>query len=169
MTIQTVEKRLDEVLEQAIGSGLRSRARRQRSKARQGDLRIRARFDGGTEGTFGWVERLAWQINRKRAERWRAGSSQLALPGFEEMPLRIFLRNGQRPRPGVSPQLSQVEDHVKLLRTRFKNSPRLKKMEAVLELMRRYADDKDAFGETWGDVKKKELERRDFDRLVGGE
>ena len=112
------------------------------------------------------VERLAWQINRKRAERWRAESSQLALPGFEEMPLRIFLRNGQRPRLEFA-TMSQVEDHVKLLRTRFKNSPRLRKMEAVLDLMRRYAEDKDAFGATWADVKRKELERRDFERLVG--
>jgi len=108
---------------------------------------------------------LRGRSTEKRAERWRAGSSQLALPGFEEMPLRIFLRKRAASTSGVRHN-EPGRGPCEVAAYRFKNSPRLKKMEAVLELMRRYADDKDAFGETWGDVKKKELERRDFDRLV---
>ena len=165
MTIQTVEKRLDEVLAEAMDAAYEAgRGVKGAKLAREIYLSQSELMEMLKEPWM--VEWLAWQINRKRAERWRAESSQLALPGFEEMPLRIFLRNGQRPRLEFA-TMSQVEDHVKLLRTRFKNSPRLRKMEAVLDLMRRYAEDKDAFGATWADVKRKELERRDFERLVG--
>jgi len=80
------------------------------------------------------------------------------------MPSMIFLRNGQRPKLEYA-TTSDIEDHVKLLRTRFHDSPRVKKMEAVLELMRGHTSQNR--GITWGEVKRKELERRDFDRLVG--
>jgi hypothetical protein len=111
------------------------------------------------------VEKLAWYVNRKRGELWRAKRGpQMYLPGFEDVPKTIFLRNGQRPRLEYA-TVGAVEDHVKLLRSRFRDSRKVKKMEAVLELMRKYTpDEKDI---TWGEVKKKELERRDFDRLVG--
>jgi hypothetical protein len=167
VTIQSVEKRLDGILDAAI-----ERAYNDHRGIKGAAL---AREIYGSEPELmeelkeSWmVERLAWHINRKRTERWRENSSQLVLPGFEEMPLRIFLRNGERPRLDYA-TMSQIEDHVKLLRTRFTNSPRLKRMEAVLDLMRRYAAQKENFGITWSDVKKKELERRDFERLVGGE
>jgi len=110
------------------------------------------------------LEKLAWHINRKRGDRWRRKSPQMELPGFENMPSMIFLRNGQRPKLEYA-TTSDIEDHVKLLRTRFHDSPRVKKMEAVLELMRRHTSQNR--GITWGEVKRKELERRDFDRLVG--
>jgi hypothetical protein len=110
------------------------------------------------------IDRLAWQINRKRGERCRSKYPQMVLPGLEEEPYRINLRNGQRPRLNYA-TTSQVEDHVKLLRSRFQGSTRLKRMEAIAEIMRRYVDDN--IGITWSEVKAKELERRDFERLVG--
>jgi hypothetical protein len=112
------------------------------------------------------LEKLAWHINRKRGDRWRRRSPQMDLPGFENMPRMIFLRNGQRPRLEYA-TTSDIEDHVKLLRTRFHDSARVKKMEAVLALMRQHtSENQESRGITWGEVKQKELERRDFERLV---
>jgi hypothetical protein len=162
MTIQSVENRLNRVLDEAIElaylekSGVNGMAVARRiyesEPALMNELKER------------WmIERLAWQINRKRAERWRARSSQMELPGFEEMPRRILLRNGTRPRLEYS-TVREVEEHLRLLRSRFKKSAQVRKMEAVLELMRRYAEDDPDI--TWADVKKKEMERGDFERLL---
>lgn len=110
------------------------------------------------------LEKLTWHINRRRGERWRAKSPQMELPGFEDMPRMIFLRTGQRPRLDYS-TATEIEDHIKLLRIRFNDAPRVKKMEAVLDLMRRYSAENR--GITWAEVKQKEMERRVFDKLIG--
>jgi hypothetical protein len=110
------------------------------------------------------LQKLAWLVNRKLAERWRTKYPQVELPGFEGMDRTIILRNGRRPRLDYC-RAAEIEDHIKLIRVRFEGSLRLKKMEALLELMHRYTpDDPDI---NWSDVKRKELERRDFERLVG--
>src|SRR5271157_435712 len=97
MTIQSVENRLDRTLDEAIDLA-------DRDGRRESGLAIAQRIYASERALIeelkeAWmVEKLAWHINRKRGERWRVKSPQMELPGFEDMPRTIFLRNGQRPR-----------------------------------------------------------------------
>lgn len=163
--IQSVENRLSQILDDAI------------DLAYLGEKRIEglaiARHVFSSEPALmeelkeAWmVEKLAWYINRKRGERWRSKLPQINLPGFEDMPRTIFLRSGERPRLEYA-TVGVIEDHVKMLRARLRDSPKVRKMEAVLALMRHYSCDRDHRDITWQDVKKRELERLDFERIVG--
>ena len=137
----TLEKRLEKALDEAI------------ELADLGDehipaVKIAGRvFDSETdlieEITRPWiVERLAWMISRRRRARWdrELGRGQMILPDpiFKGLPKTIFLRNGQRPRL-MGSQLTQTEDHLKLLRERYENHPRVTQFEAVVELHRKWA------------------------------
>jgi hypothetical protein len=87
------------------------------------------------------IDRLTWMITRRRRARWdqKYSRNQMMLPDpiFQGLPKTVFLRNGARPRL-MHTTLSQTEDHLKLLRERFKNDPRVRQFEAVVELHRKW-------------------------------
>ncbi len=110
-----------------------------------------------------WVlERLTWIITRRRRARWdqELGRGQMTLPDpvFQGLPKTVFLRNGERPRL-MHTTLSQTEDHLKLLRERFKNDPRVRQFEAVVELHRKWSGIER--GISLGDAMKREAEERE--------
>ena len=99
------------------------------------------------------IERLMRIVKRKR-EQWAAPpkqKQQLNLPGFEDLPRRIFLRDGRRKLLDKA-TIGQVRESLEMLRRRF--SPKIKQMEAVLALMEKYAVDRPKI--TWGRVKELE-------------
>ncbi|MGH9344853.1 MAG: hypothetical protein ACRD3Y_02290 [Bryobacteraceae bacterium] len=107
------------------------------------------------------VERLTSMIQRARREAWAQrdqGQMVLSDPVFWELPTRIFLRDGRRPCLEDC-KIRQVEDHLVLLRQRLKDHPRVKQMEAVVALHRKWADLEDR-GITWGDAIRREAEER---------
>jgi len=102
------------------------------------------------ERVIQWLMRI---VKRKR-EEWAAPpkqKQQLTLPGFEGLPRRIFLRDGRRKLLDKA-TIGQVRESLEMLRRRF--SPKIKQMEAVLELMQKYAVDRPKI--TWGRVKELE-------------
>lgn len=112
---------------------------------------------------FWTIERLAWMIARRRKDRWRhQHPRQMVLPDpvFQNLPKTIFLRNGQRPRLDYC-TVSETEDHLKLLRDRLKNHPRVRQMEAVVEIHRKWAAAHR--GICWLDAQRKEAESRERD------
>jgi hypothetical protein len=105
------------------------------------------------------VDRLVWIIGRKRRSEWRkrpAAEAQLVLPGFAGLPTSIFLRDGSR-KSLDDATFTDVREHIKMLKARLKSSPRIHRMEAVLELMQKYAIEKP--GITWENVKRLELSK----------
>jgi hypothetical protein len=108
------------------------------------------------------VERLTWMITRRRRARWdqELGRGQMMLPDpvFQGLPKTVFLRNGQRPRL-MHTVLSETEDHLKLLRERFKNDPRVRQFEAVVELHRKWSAVQR--GITLGEAMKHEAQERE--------
>ena len=105
------------------------------------------------------VDRLIWIIGRKRRSQWRKNplpEAQLVLPGFEGLPQTIFLRDGSR-KPLDEAMATHVREHIKMLKSRLKTSPKIQRMEAVLELMQKY--NREQPGIKWAEVKRKELER----------
>lgn len=108
---------------------------------------------------FWMVDRLVWLISRKRRARKRLqrGNAQLVLPGFYGLPQAIFLPDGQR-KPLDDANVTQVREHIKMLRARLKPNSRIQLMEAVLKLMQRYSPQHPRI--TWGEVKKLEFESR---------
>jgi hypothetical protein len=163
MTIHSLETWLSRILDERLESA-------EREGRDPGGLAIaREIYEGESdfieEAKEAWMlQKLAWYANRKLGDRWRAKYPQTELPGFEGMDRTIFLRNGRRPRLDYC-SAPEIEDHIKLLRSRFRDSPKLKRMEALLELMHRYTPEQRDI--TWIEVKRKELERRDFERIVG--
>jgi hypothetical protein len=89
------------------------------------------------------VKRLAQTIKNGAKQGWAKldfetrGSAQLCLPGFENLPKRIFLRNGARKLLDKS-TVADIQQHLKMLRQRFATSSKIKKIEAVLDLMQKY-------------------------------
>lgn len=104
------------------------------------------------------VDRLIWMISRMRRTRRRAKmvDGQLVLPGFETAPRTIFMRDGRRQQLDKA-NVTQIVEHLKMLRARLKQHSKIDQMEAVLELMRKYSQEQP--GITWAEVKRKELER----------
>jgi hypothetical protein len=104
------------------------------------------------------VDRLLWMVSRKRHMRrsMQRNAVQLALPGFEGLPRRIFLPDGQRKFLDDA-TIEMIQDHVQILRDRLKPNSKIKLMEAVLDLMRKYSTAHRKI--TWGEVKDKELGR----------
>jgi len=132
-----VEKILDEAIELAdIGD--------QRVKARDIAERVYAEESAlMSEISRSWVlERLTWMITRRRRARWdnKYARGQMVLPDpiFQGLPKTVFLRNGERPRL-MNTILTQTEDHLRLLRERFKNDPRVRQFEAVVDLHRKWS------------------------------
>jgi hypothetical protein len=108
------------------------------------------------------VERLTWMISRRRGARRteKYPSEQMVLPDpiFQGLPKTIFLRNGERPRLDYA-TLTETEDHLKLLRERFKTNARVTQFEALVELHRKWAAV--YRGITWTDAKRREAEQRE--------
>lgn len=109
------------------------------------------------------VENWTWKITRMRRQRWDSQfapvSQQMLLdPIFKNLPKTIFLRDGTRPRLD-STMLGETEDHLKLLRERFKNHPRVTQFEAVVALHRKWAAVHR--GCSWLEAKQYEAEERE--------
>lgn len=103
------------------------------------------------------VERLTNLIKHRNQRGWPSGteSQQFVLPGFENLPRRIFLPNGTR-KPLDSATVGQIREHLHMLRRRFSEHPKIKRVEAILALMLKYSKDQPRI--TWLEVKKKEIE-----------
>jgi hypothetical protein len=115
------------------------------------------------EASRAWViERLTWMITRRRRARWdqKFPHLQMCLPDpvFQGLPKTVFLRNGERPKL-LTTTLTQTEDHLKLLRERFKHDPRVRQFEAVVELHRKWAAIER--GITLGDAMMREAKERE--------
>lgn len=106
------------------------------------------------------IERLAWMIRRERREQWANSSpKQMVLddPVFQGLPRSVFLRDGRRPTLEYC-TVTDIEDHLKLLRQRLKNHARINQMEAVAQLLHKWAAKYP--GITWGNAQKREAEER---------
>jgi hypothetical protein len=105
---------------------------------------------------FWMVERLNWMICRERRTRrlLQRPDEQLTLPGFVGLPRTITLPDARRQRLDYA-TVTEVRQHVKMLRNRLDSDSRILQMESVLKLMESYAV-QDRFI-TWGEVKKREL------------
>lgn len=103
------------------------------------------------------VQRLTKMIKNGTQRGWPKLEidSQLNLPGFEDLPRRIFLRDGRRKVLDMA-TVGDVRQHLKMLRDRFMQSGKIKRMEAVLELMEKYSKTKPKI--TWKEVKRRELD-----------
>jgi hypothetical protein len=156
-----LEKRLERVLDEAI------------ELADLGDQRIPAHkiaervFDSEielvAELSRAWViERFTWMISRRRRARWdqKWAHHQLVLPDpvFHGLPKTVFLRNGKRPNLDRC-TLGETNDHLKLLRERFKNHPRVGQFEKVVELHQKWAAVQRNI--TWAEAKQREAESRE--------
>lgn len=112
------------------------------------------------------LDRLCWVIKRRKAARFAKKYRQLELPGLE-LPQTIFLKDGRRPRLEYC-TARQIDEAIKLLeaQTRDRQIPKVRKLKIAREIMEEYQLQKRDI--TWGEVKQKEAEKRDFERLVGG-
>ncbi len=106
------------------------------------------------------IERLTAMIRRRRRELLtNAHPEQMVLddPIFRDLPRSVFLRDGRRPRLDYC-TVTEVEDHLKLLRQRLKNHARINQMEAVVELHHKWAAKYP--GITWEKAQRREAEER---------
>jgi hypothetical protein len=103
------------------------------------------------------VRRLTKMIEHGLERGWpdMQVDTQQNLPGFEDLPKRIFLKNGSRKILNDA-TIGQVKQHLWMLRDRFLNHPKIKQIEAVLELMQKYTKINPKI--TWKKVKQRELE-----------
>jgi len=110
------------------------------------------------------MERLYWLIKRRRSARRDERYHQLELPGIE-LPRTVFLKNGSRTRVDYL-TATQIDEAVKVLeaQSRERQTPKIRRLRAAREVMERYLADNRTI--TWGDVKKREIERLDFERLI---
>ncbi len=105
------------------------------------------------------IDRILWMIARERRER-HAGepqeyiSPQINLPGFEDLPQTIFLRNGRRQRLDYA-NVTQITEHIAMLKARMERSPKIVQFEAMVKVMRKYSAA--APDIRWIDVKRAEL------------
>jgi hypothetical protein len=101
------------------------------------------------------VQRLTKMIKNGTHQGWPKleFDSQMNLPGFEDLPRRIFLRDGRRKLLDKA-TVGDIRQHIKMLRDRFLQRPKIKRMEAVLELMEKYSKIKPKI--TWREVKQRE-------------
>ena len=132
-----IEKTLDEAIELAELGGQHVNARKVAERIYDSEADLMA------EVSRMWViDRLTWLITRRRRARWdrELGQGQMMLPDpiFQGLPKTVFLRSGERPKL-MQTTLGQTEDHLKLLRERFKNDPRVRQFEAVVELHRKWS------------------------------
>lgn len=107
-------------------------------------------------------DRIVWVVKRRRGA-WR-DEHQLTLPGID-LPKTIPLRNGRRPHCYYC-TAREMEQAIGVLRqqSRDRLTPKIRSLERALEIMRPYAEEEPDI--TWSAVVRKELERREFDRIV---
>lgn len=113
------------------------------------------------------IDRLYWLAKRRRTARFSQKFGQLELPGLE-LPRTVYLKNGQRNRTDYC-NGRQIEEAIKVLESqqRDRQNPKIQRLRNALSVMEPYrADNRDIL---WVDVKKKELERRDFERMLRAE
>jgi hypothetical protein len=103
------------------------------------------------------IERLTKLAKNRKQRGWpnTSKSPQLTLPGFENLPRRIFLPNGTR-KILDNATIGQIRDHLGMLRQRALEHTKIKQMEAVLALMEKYSTKQP--WPTWAEVKQKELQ-----------
>jgi hypothetical protein len=103
------------------------------------------------------IERLTNLAKHRRQRGWPSTgeNTQLTLPGFENLPRRIFLPNGTR-KILDNATIGQIRDHLAMMRQRALEHSKIKQMEAVLALMEKYSTKQP--WPTWGQVKQKELQ-----------
>jgi hypothetical protein len=108
------------------------------------------------------IDRMLWMIARERRERYAGAGAeapeivamQINLPGFEDLPQTIFLRNGRRQRLDYA-NVTQITEHIAMLKARAERSPKIVQFEAVVKVMRKYSDKQPDI--RWLDVKRAEL------------
>ncbi len=105
------------------------------------------------------IDRMLWMIAKERRARYMSGSPEVAaiqinLPGFEDLPQTIFLRNGRRQRLDYA-NVTQINEHIAMLKARMERSPKIVQFEAMLKVMRKYSEDRPDI--RWIDVKRLEL------------
>lgn len=103
------------------------------------------------------ILRIRKMIENRRARVWSKNEPekyQLTLPGFEGLPRRIVLPNGQRKLLDDS-TAKDVQRHIAMLRKRFLEHPKIQQMERVLDLMQKHNSQKPRI--TWSEVKAIEL------------
>jgi hypothetical protein len=106
------------------------------------------------------IDRMLWMIARERRERIAGGgreeivSTQINLPGFEDLPQTIFLRNGRRQKLDYA-NVTQITEHVAMLKARMERSPKIIQFEAMLKVMRKYSATTPDI--RWIEVKRAEL------------
>lgn len=96
------------------------------------------------------------QRNHKYAQ---VAHLQLVLPDpiFQDLPQTIFLRNGTRPKLDYC-SLDETQEHLEVLRERFKVHPRVAQMEALVAIHRKWAKKDTKL--TWGEAKRREAADR---------
>jgi hypothetical protein len=104
------------------------------------------------------LTRLVYQHRRGRLRRRHPDQLTLPDPVFEGLPRRIFLRDGHRPRLDDA-TLQQTEDHLRLLRNRQHDDPRVIQFERVVELHRKWS--KIEHGIRWGAAMRREAEEQE--------
>ncbi len=166
----TLEKRLEKALREAIEladiGGRRPPAHKiaERVYEAEPDLVEEAEPDLVEESKRPMIlDRWTWMITRMRRDIWseQRPSAQMILiddPNFRHLPKAVFLRNGKRPKLERL-ALKESEEHLKLLRERFKVHPRVSQWEAIVELHRKWAIVKR--GATLGEAMRLEAEERE--------
>jgi hypothetical protein len=108
------------------------------------------------------TDRMLWMIAKERRERYTGGSTedseiismQINLPGFEDLPQTIFLRNGRRQKLDYA-NVTQINEHIAMLKARMERAPKIVQFERVLKVMRKYSEKTPDI--RWIDVKRLEL------------
>lgn len=109
------------------------------------------------------IDRMLWMIAKERRERYAGGGSepaseivsmQINLPGFEDLPQTIFLRNGRRQKLDYA-NVTQISEHIAMLKARMERAPKIVQFEAVLKVMRKYSETTPDI--RWIEVKRAEL------------
>jgi len=103
------------------------------------------------------IARIKRMIKANRLNDWSKSqreTDQLALPGFDNLPRRIFLPNGRRKLLDEA-TAKDVRKHITMLRKRLGEHPKIMQMERILELMEKHNVEKPRI--TWGKVKSIEL------------
>lgn len=110
------------------------------------------------------IDRMLWMIAKERREHAATASSgegspeiasvQINLPGFEDLPQTIFLRNGRRQKLDYA-NMSQITEHIAMLKARMERSPKIMQFERMVKVMRKYAEIKPDI--RWIEVKRAEL------------
>lgn len=99
------------------------------------------------------IARIRRMIKGKRYDAWsksQHGTEQLELPGFDNLPRRIFLPNGNRKLLDEA-TAKDVRRHIAMLRKRLGEHPKIVQMERILELIEKHNAEKPRI--TWAKVK----------------